>query len=585
MYTKFMAKKSGDYGDAKKNNEKDDDLLTTVIQDFQKSRKYVENNYKSLWEDCWRVYNGKRVKVGYQGISDTTVPETFTIIESLVANIGGGKPKFTFMPTNEDQNEDTEIINELIDFYWDQNHMSAKTLNWIRESLIYGNSILFAYWDNDMPCVKNIPLIDFFIDPNATSLDNAKYMGYRYLANKKDLEKAKVTDPVTGDMVDKYKNLSDVTYGNKSWEKLDKEEKEQFLGSTLGKDAHKEQCEVIFWVSREKVIEVANRGTVIRSVDTPYQRKKTSKLSEIKPFFPFAALRDYVDTSLFYAKGEVEVIKDQQETVNDIANQKLDNITYIMNNMWTIDPQFADMVPEIESLPGAVYPLPFNALRPIDKPVVTQHSDAEMLRLKEEMRRATAADEIIQGASQDQGRITATEIQAQVNQANQRFNTKLSMLEDEGYAQLGSILFKLIQIFVTEKQAVRIVGPEGVQWKDYDPKEFTGEYEPKVRLEATSKAMKAEEGQKYQQLYQLLLDDPSINQTEVKKLLFEKVFNLKQDQIQKLLDVPEPPEPELPPELMGGEMGMMPPELMPPEMPMELPSEIPSEALAMQGMF
>lgn len=81
-----------------------------------------------------------------------------------------------------------------------------------------------------------------------------------------------------------------------------------------------------------------------------------------------------------------------------------------------------------------------------------------MFRIKEEMRRATAADEVIQGVSQDKGRITATEIQAQMNQASRRFSTKLTNLEDEGYAQLGRIIFKMVQIFVDQKIAVRMAG-------------------------------------------------------------------------------------------------------------------------------
>src|SRR5690606_35706718 len=98
----------------------------------------------------------------------------------------------------------------------------------------------------------------------------------------------------------------------------------------------------------------------------------------------------------FYAKGDVAVIIDRQETLNDISNQKQDNITYVLNNMWQIDPQFSHLADQIESLPGAVFPIPRGALNPIEKTVVTQEGDAEMMRIKDEMRRATAADEVIQ---------------------------------------------------------------------------------------------------------------------------------------------------------------------------------------------
>jgi hypothetical protein len=353
-----------------------------------------------------------------------------------------------------------------------------------------------------------------------------------------------------------YTGIDDIEAMSQDWDDLDKDTKERYIGSTLGKDAHKEQIECIVYYSKDKKVVIANRNKVIYNGKNPYQRPERKEKRQvtmdgettetevtvpaIKSFLPFAILRDYVDTSLFYGKGDMAVIIDRQETLNDVSNQKQDNITYVLNNMWQIDPQFQHLVDTIESMPGAVYPIPQGALTPIEKQMVTGEADNEMLRIKDEMRRATAADEVVQGVSQEKGRVTATEVTAQLNQATQRFSTKLNTLESEGYAQLGRILFKMIQLFVTTDMAVRVMGPEGVVWKDFDPNEYSGEYEPKVELEATTKAIRAEEGQKYLQVHQVAANSPLVNQKEFLRVYFEKVLDLPEERIKQLLDVQQP---------------------------------------------
>lgn len=567
----------GDWGNdvPKSPSGREDPVLKIVMDDFKKARDYVKTNYESDWEDYWKCYNNMRTRRGYEGISDDFVPETFTIIESVKANIAGGKPKFTFIPMQEEQRQDTEALNQLMDFYWDQNRMSQKTLNWVQDMLVYGNGVLMVSWEEDMPRISNIPLKDFFVDPTAIHLNNPKergyprYAGYRYLTDIDTLKKRQIINPDTSDYENYYKDLDEIESFNEDWDKLDKDSKESFSGSTLGKDALKEQIECIVYYTKKKKIVVANRKTIIYEGDNPYKRAKSTKtitepgesvqapdgsfmagepvskkieIPEIEPFLPFAVLRNYVDGSLFYAKGDVANIIDRQETLNDISNQKQDNVTYALNNMWQIDPQFSHLADQIESIPGAVYPIPKGALIPIEKQMVTGEADTEILRIRDEMRRATAADEVVQGASQEKGRVTATEVQAQINQASQRFATKLNTLESEGYSQLGRILYKMVQVFVTQPMMVRVIGPDGVAWKDFDPSEFIGEYEPRVSLESTQKVIRAEEGQKYLQVHEMAANSPFINQKEFTRLYLEKVMDLPDDRIKALMDVPPPPE-------------------------------------------
>lgn len=574
----------------------EDRLVELVIKDFKNSRDYIKKFKEQIWDDCWSCYNGIRTKRGYDGIADDFVPETFTIVESVKANIAGGKPKFNFVPTTEEQNQDTSVLNELLDFYWDQNNMTEKVQNWVQDMLVYGNGIMMVSWEGDIPQMTNIPLRDFFVDPAATHLNHPgsagypKYAGYRFLTTIEELKNRKIVDPDTGKMKFLYKNLDDVKDLDED-DPTDKTVKEKLLGTTM--PDKKGQVEVIVYYTRKKKIVIANRQTLLYEGENPYKRAASTKkishivngmpmeteveIPEIKAFLPFAILRNYVDTSLFYAKGDVEIILPRQERLNDVSSQKSDNLTYTMNNMWQLDPQYKHLQEQIESFPGAVFPIPQGALTAIEKQSIGSDADNEMFRIKEEMRRATAADEVIQGVSQDKGRITATEIQAQMNQASQRFSTKLTNLEDEGYAQLGRIIIKMVQIFVDQKQTVRVLGEEGYNWRDFDPFEYSGEYEPKVQLESTTKALRQAEGQKYALIHQMFAQSQYINQFEFAKLYIETMLDMNEDKIKRLVVQPQqnnaPPLPS--PEAMLGAQGRTPQNL-------QNPGGVPSGPLPVQ---
>lgn len=531
--------------------------LEDYIDDIQTAITYVKTNYHPFWRKYYRLYKNRRVKIGYEGYSDAFVPETFTIIESLVANIAGGKPKFTFLPTNEEQRQNVDVLNHLINYIWEANGMDQKSQVWVREMLQYGTAVLYVGWDADknMPVIRNIPIYDFIFDPTATNLANAGYVGYRYLANRSDLADMKTVDPETGKTKPMYdlSRLPNVT-GGKTGEQMDKEIKDILQGSTVPSKAYTSQVEVICLYYKDGTkVEIANRSAIISEGDSPFQKPETKVTvdvivdgqpqhvertsPEIKPFYPFALLRDYIDESLFLGSGEIEVIMDRQETLNDVENMDIDNAAYANNIMWQIDPQFADLMPEISAAPGLVIPIPQNALQPIQRPQSTADLENKMVEIKEEMRRATAADEVIQGASQDQGRVTATEVNTQLAQSHMRFSTKLNNLEAEGYKQLADILIKVCQIFIDQKVAIRMVGEDGIEWGDFDPNEFTGEYEPQVELDTTVKQQQLEVGQKLNQMYNLMLNNFHVNQTEALRFIFTNL-GAQKEEVDRLLDVP-----------------------------------------------
>jgi len=539
-----------------------EELLASVIKDFNQARQYIKQTYQDTWSKCFKAYNGIRTDRGYDGVADDFVPEVFSIVEALKANISGTKPKFKYMPLKESQEQDTDVLNALVDYYWSCNNMTEKVLNWVGDMIIYGNGVFMVSWENDKPLIQHIPLSDFFVGPTATHMNKPeepgypRYAGYRFLTSIAQLKSEKKIDVDTGKTVPKYNNLDNLT-SNSSSDELDKDRKEQYIGTTLGKDASKDQVEVIVYFTQYKKVMIANRDTIIFNEKNPFQKSEEiitkkvvingetidSKITipEIKGFLPFAILRNYVDSNLFFARGDVEVVLPTQEALNDTSSQKRDNLAYALNNMMQIDPRYKHLAPSIVSAPGAIIPIPKNALNVLEKREISPAADTEIARLTQVMRTATAADAAVQGVSQKFSRTTATEVQAQLNQASMRFTTKVQNLEDEGFAQLSRIIYKMIQIFVDTTTAVRMIGNDGITWKDYKPGVYYGEYEPRVVLESTANAENAALSQSMQVAAQFSMNNPLVNQQAFIRKMYETLFpNMSKDDINELLTPPAP---------------------------------------------
>jgi len=516
--------------------DKDAVLLDEIMLKFRASREYARKGFWDTWKNARKLYNSQRINASYVGSSDTFVPETFTILQSVKANVVGGKIKIEFLPTSSDQIGDTRVLNALMEQIWEQDKTKLKSSWAVDDALQVGNGYLWQYWNGQHPCNTYIPTEDCFFDPTATNYENLRYAGYRYLTTRKDLEAEQITNP-------DY-NPED----EKSELRTPKQLREEMVaGSVLASgDEKSDVVEVIVFYDKKRQIRIANRCTIIEDIETPFKREASVidsfddagnpipvELPEIPAFIPVAPFRDYVDGAMWYARGEVEIIGDLQELLNDTQNQKSDNMNLSNNMMATLDPSQAHKRDEIQIMPGAVFTVPAGSLEFIKPQSIGVDADNEMYRVQKMMRAATAADEIVQGQSQP-GSQTATEIQSQLMQAGTRFASKLENFESEGFAILARNMFKIMQIFLTQEMAVRMVGQSGVEWKNYNPGEFLGNWDVKVALEANARAMKEEEKQSAMQFYLMAAKLPFINQEALFKITAQKLFDIDQNELDKI---------------------------------------------------
>jgi hypothetical protein len=233
----------------------------------------------------------------------------------------------------------------------------------------------------------------------------------------------------------------------------------------------------------------------------------------------------------------VLLIAAPQELLNDVTNQTVDAVTDILTPRWELDPAYADHINSVaESSFGTVFPFSPGSLRPIEKPVVTNGAFNERMNIKNEIREATGADQIVQGKSNDgKGDTTATEINAQLNQAGQRFDLFVRMLEKEGFYQRAKIVYALMLHYQKEKTLIPVSSVDGPKLRILNPGDFDLNFEPKIQLASTVAQSKANEESEFTKAYQILIQDPTNDVWEAKKLLFPKMFNLTEEELDKII--------------------------------------------------
>ncbi len=574
---------------SKKTDSSKDPHLAKWLQKFTDSWTYAQQNYHERWERNWKLYRNIRVKRSHDGVVKTFVPMVNSTVNTIVATLFNSNPSVSYIPNHPDQEADTAVLNEIYDDF-------ARKDNWVqknkingKQGIITGNFACFYEWrdDKDGGYVHKevVPIRDMIIDPQSHSYRDWRYVGRRYFASKKALKEEKIYDFEKQKEVKRFKNLDDVQpSGTITDYESDKVKKDQTLGATApGGDDCIECIEI--W-TRSKVVVIANRTTIIEEKENPYYRLEKAHFDrqkaeydlamlqyeqelaswnanrqatftmtgedigefqgekpefnadfneEMAGLLPFAHGRDYEDISLPYGDSDVDIIADQQELLNDITELNIEAVLYQLYPEKTLDPKFATWADDLSPRPGKVYPIPAGAMVWSNPPVVPNNAFNERLNIKDEMREAVSVSEVTKGVS-TADTMTATEIKAQMGQADARITEKAQTLANDFFFQEATIVLKLLQLYAPEKLWVRTIQDANVTFTEVDMTRFVGDYTPMVTLDIQKKYEEAEKQQAYLQAYQMIIQDPTNNLMAAKQILYKKIMpSLTDEEIEQII--------------------------------------------------
>ena len=509
---------------------------------FNSSWDYARQSHHARWRRNRKLYNNERTSVSYEGVTNTFVPLTFSTVETMVAALGSGRPSIEFTPSDmysyissfqkSGKKPDLKALNATFDYYWEADNWDLKTIKTIRNGLIDGIAGEWYYWDEDKPRIINLRARDLIVDPTLRDpmdlLTDPKnhWAGRRYLTTLAKLKSEKIVDVNNpGKMKRRYNNLNMVTPGYSGADESDSKKRDMYTGAIA---ADRDLVEIIEIWDGNSIRSVANRSAAFTIED---------RVNETG-LIPLGLTRFIADEEVIYGKSIIDPIAQGQELLNDVTNQSVDAVTDILTPRWELDPAYADHIATVtESSFGTVFPFAPGSLQPVNKPVVSNGAFNERQNMKNEIREATGVDQLIQGKESTQrgGKATATEINAQMNQAGQRFDLFVRMLEKESFYQRAKIIFKLMLHYQKETTLIPTQTIDGPKFHVLNPKEFDHTFEPKIQLASTVNEKKQNDEEQTLKAFQLIIQDPTNDLWEAKKLLYPKMFDIEEQELDKII--------------------------------------------------
>ena len=556
--------------DAKKSEDK---LLGKYLKMFTESWEYAQQNYHETWENNWKLYRNIRTKRNHPGTIEAFVPMVNSTVNTIVATLFNSNPTVKYVPNHPDQEADTAVLNEIYQDFARKDGWALKNKINGRQGVITGNYCAYYEWqpdaDGGFVHKEIIPVRDMVIDPQSHTVDDARYIGRRFFATKKELKEALIYDAKTGKMVNRYKDIDEITSGEGAEgggtvdSESDKVKKDQALGATAPGNA--DMVELIEIWTPERVAVIANRSVLIEERENPHYALMRSKFEQRKlehelqralvlesdgidigefdekfnsknaRLLPFAHGCEYQDVSLVYGSSDVDIIADEQELLNTLTELNVEAIMYQLFPERQIDPRYAGKIDDLSPAPGKVYPLPAGAATWLPTPNIPTNAFAERNNIKSEIRESASVSEVSKGITSADS-MTATEIKATLAQADIRIQEKARNLADGFFFQECKICFKLLQLYADDTIMVRTVGDAGVEWQEVDMSKFMGDYTPMVTLDVEHRLEQAEKQEAYTQAFQMIIADPTNNLMAAKEIMYKKMMpELSSEEIKRII--------------------------------------------------
>lgn len=563
--------------DAKKSEDK---RLGKYLKMFTESWEYAQQNYHETWENNWKLYRNIRTKRNHPGTVEAFVPMVNSTVNTIVATLFNSNPSVKYIPNHPDQEADTAVLNEIYQDFARKDGWALKNKINGRQGVITGNYCAYYEWrpDADGGYVHKeiIPVRDMVIDPQSHTTDDARYIGRRFFATKKELKDELIYDAKSGKMVNRYKDIDEISAGQgaegggTAETESDKAKKDQALGATA--PGNGDMVELIEIWTPERVAVIANRSVLIEERENPHFALMRSKFEQRKiehelqraivmetdgidigefdekfsaktaRLLPFAHGCEYQDVSLVYGSSDVDIIADEQELLNTMTELNIEAVLYQLFPERQIDPRFAGKIDDLSPAPGKVYPLPAGAATWLPAPNIPTNAFAERNNLKSEIREAASVSEISKGISATDS-TTATEIKATLAQADIRVQEKARNLADGFFFQEAKICLRLLQLYADDDFYVRTIGDAGVTFEKVDMSKFMGEYTPMVTLDVEHRLEMAEKQEAYTQAFQMIIADPTNNLQAAKEIMYKKMMpELTEDEIQAIITPAEQPQ-------------------------------------------
>ena len=333
------------------------------------------------------------------------------------------------------------------------------------------------------PMVEVVPPEDFFCDPEARDIQEARFVIHRVKRTVSYLKK-KEQEGI-------YSNIDDVIEsGTVSKGKTDEDDDEAAMRATSSSryshytsrnDVQKARRKIDVWewwglldvddsgIAEPYLVVIAN-NVIIRMERNPYAHGEA----------PFEVMRPILDIFTMKGISMVDLVGEYQKAKTALMRQTLDNISFQNNQMWEVDETAGvDIDSLINPRPGGVVITNrLGAIKQITPAPLEQYAYQTMEFIQGQLEQRTGITRYNQGLDANTLNKTATGIQSIMSASSQRIELIARVMAETGFRKLYKKMLMLNQQFIDQEIVIRVHG----QPLEISPDDLAGNFDVSVDI-------------------------------------------------------------------------------------------------------
>lgn len=166
--------------------DKDSDAIDTktielVNKHFKEAAKYRET-LEEEWRECEDFYDGKHWKDKNRSFKNLVFP----LVEQEVSVLADSLPSTDILARKEEREKDCKTLEASVHFTYEQQAFFLKIVMALRTAIKTGTGFHYVDFDPDadngqgMTTIKSIPWEQVYLDPAATEIDEASFVGFKF---------------------------------------------------------------------------------------------------------------------------------------------------------------------------------------------------------------------------------------------------------------------------------------------------------------------------------------------------------------------------------------------------------------------
>ena len=332
-----------------------------------------------------------------------------------------------------------------------------------------------VYDDNE---VINIDFFDFWTDPEASRFSEARGCFHREFVTFEELEeKVEQLEALREGILyplDMDRIREEVDHGDDGLRRrpsspaVSLQEVDPYLQSRDERLSAKSNVELLHYWERDRHAILVHRVEPLYDGPNPYWRHGE---------LPFClASYDRLPNEI-YGLSAMQIIHDMQEEINTLHNQRLDNASLNINNMW-LRTRGSDISEEqLVSRPNGIIDVDNpDDLQPLKKNPLPQEAFVAEETLNKDLEDSLGTPPTIRGV-EGHVRQTATEVSTTTDNALGRFESKIRLLEESVINRMARQMDLNNQQFISDTRLARINVENEEEWREVRPEDLVGEFD------------------------------------------------------------------------------------------------------------